>query len=375
MDKKKALKRLLIIIASELVAVALFVGLLDPFYQYHSPYFNLEPVLYDRDNQVPGSLRTLDYDSVLLGSSVAENFDSSFLDDIYQCETLKIIRASGSTADLLYYLEQIHEKKELKQVFWCMDIFALTASTEVTLYGGDTPRYLHTKNVLDDIPYIYNKEIIMMKIPMMLAYSYLGTYSEGHAYDWSADKEFGAAKAMQAYVKPGQPIENLDFTEEIPDIERNIQMAVEEIQAHPEISYTVMFPPYSMMWWDCGYVNGLGEKYFYVLEKALPALVECENASVYFFQSDEEIICNLDNYMDMIHYSPQINQYMLDCIAEDAMTGDSRDNTEDTSESNPKDSEKGSHRVTEENLETVLAKMRETYEYIINEGIYTYYAK
>lgn len=351
MSKRQAVKWLAILIVIQLMLVAVFVWLFDPFYQYHAPYFNLQQVLYDRDNQVAGSLRNLDYDSVLLGSSVAENFDSSFLDRTYDCKTLKVIRASGSTADLLYYMEQVHEEKDIKRIFWCMDIFALTAPTEVTLYAEEVPRYLHTDTVLDDLPYVYNKEILLMKIPLMLAYSYMDINTGGHAYDWSDDKEFSAAKAMQAYSKPAQVTENLDFSEELPAIEQNIQMVMEEIQNHPEIEYTILFPPYSMLWWDCGYVNGMGEKYFYVLETVLPKLVACDNVSVYFFQSDREIICNLDNYMDMIHYSPQINQYMLECVAD------------------------GTNQVTEENLEEVQLKMRETYEYIITEGIYSYYPR
>ena len=351
MDKKKALKRLSIIIALQLMLVALFVWVLDPFYQYHEPFFDMQPVLYDRDNQVPGTIRSFAYDSALLGSSVAENFDSSFIDETYDVNTLKVIRASGSVADLLYYLEQAHEQQELERVFWCLDIFALTSSGEVTLYGDDIPRYLHTSTVLDDIPYVYNKEILFMKVPMMFAYAYMDRYTGGQAYDWSSDKEFGAEKAMQAYSKPEGAVETGDYSNDIADIRDNIHAVVAEIQAHPETQYTIMLPPYSMMWWDCGYVNGEGEKYFYVLENVLPALLACENATVHYFQSDKDIICNLDNYMDMIHYSPQINQYMLDGVVA------------------------GTHQVTGENLEKTLSDMRETYDYIISEGIYLYYLK
>ena len=153
-NRKKGLRRLLLFIAAEFLLVALIVWLFDPFYQYHGPFFGMEAVLNDRDNQMPGTVRNFSYDSVLMGSSVAENFDSSFLDGTYGCRTLKIIRASGSVADLLYYLEMAQERGELRNVFWCLDIPALEASTEVTLKGGDTPGYLHTAGILDDLPYI-----------------------------------------------------------------------------------------------------------------------------------------------------------------------------------------------------------------------------
>ena len=88
-----------------------------------------------------------------------------------------------------------------------------------------------------------------------------------------------------------------------------------------------------------------------MVEQILTGLVDCENVMVYYYQAEQDIICNLDYYMDMVHYSPEINQYMLESIAAD----------------------KG--RVTTENLTEVLTHLRETYEYIITEGIYQYYEK
>ena len=201
--KANALKRLIIFIVAELVAVAVAVWFFDPFYQYHEPFFGWEAVLNDRDNQMPGTIRNFQYDSVLAGSSVAENFDSAFLDEAYDCRTLKVIRASGSMADLLYYLEMAQEEKELENVFWCLDLFALNASTEVTLYGENTPRYLHTESFLDNIPYLYNKEVLLEKIPFMLAYGHEGMNTGGNAYNWARGKEFSAARALSAYERQG----------------------------------------------------------------------------------------------------------------------------------------------------------------------------
>lgn len=351
LKKRKALKKLFIYIAAELALIAVIVFIFDPFYQYHEPFFGLEKVLYDRDNQVPGTIRTFTYDSVILGSSVTENFDSAYLDEHFDSTTLKVIKASGSTADLLYYLEQVHREQEIKRVLWGVDTAALMAGADTVLYGEDIPRYLHTRAIWDDIPYLYNKEILLEKLPVMLAYSYMGVNTGGEAYNWSADKEFSAAKAMQAYSKPQTAAEAVDFSADIPLIRQNIEAIITELREHPETEYIMVFPPYSMMWWDCGYVNGVAEEYFYILGEILPALLECENATVYFYQAQKEIICDLDNYMDMIHYAPQINQYMLEAIVN------------------------GENMVTRENVPEVLDNMRETYEYIISEGIYRYYER
>lgn len=222
LDKKSAFRYLAGLIVLFLFLAAAIVVVFDPFYQYHEPWFGLNAVLNDRDNQVVGTIRTFDYDSVLLGSSVAENYDSSFLDASFDCTTLKVIRASGSTADLLYYLDKAHRQQELKNVFWSMDIFALTASPQITLTSKDIPRYLHTDTVLDDWPYLWNKEILCETIPQMLAFSRMGMNTEGQAYNWARGKNFSAEGAMRAYDKPKE--ENVYYAaEEVEDAfsERN----------------------------------------------------------------------------------------------------------------------------------------------------------
>lgn len=352
-QKTKKLKVLIIVIAAEFILVTLAVWFFDPFYQYHVPFLGMEAVLNDRDNQMPGTIRNFVYDSVLAGSSVAENFDSTFLDEVYGCKTLKVIRASGSLADMLYYLEMAQENHSLRNVFWCLDIFAMDSSTEVTLYGEDIPRYLHTETVLDDVPYLYNKEILLEKIPSMLAFAYQGVNTGGDAYNWARDKEFSAAQAMRAYDRSGitlsEEVEQKDLSDCKQLIADNISLLTGQIGDHPEITFRFLLPPYSMMWWDCAYVNGELSERLYILEETLPALLAFPNVEVYFFQAEEAIVCNLDNYMDMVHYSPDINQYMLDRMAA------------------------GENRVTKENLQKTLENMRQLTERISKEEIWRYY--
>lgn len=352
MNKKQASKWLVIFVVTVMLLPPLITFLFDPFYQYHMPFFNLKASLHDRDNQVVGTIRTFDYDSVLLGSSVAENFDSTFLDKEYNCHTLKVIRASGSVADLLYYMDMAHEKQDLQNVFWCMDIFAMTASTDVTLYDASIPRYLHTETVLDDITYLYNKDILFKEIPLSVANSFLKRGTGGNAYNWAEGKTFNVEQAMKAYQKPDSALPASPISAERSLlIEENVSMVIEEILSHPDTEYTIIFPPYSLLWWDCGYTNGLANEYFYVLETLLPKLADCENATVYYFQSEKEIVCDLNNYMDMIHYSPTVNQYMLNRMA----------NKE--------------NQVTTQNVDEVLKEMEKTFHYITSEGIYEYYPK
>ncbi|MCM1568185.1 MAG: SGNH/GDSL hydrolase family protein [Roseburia sp.] len=350
MTKKALLKKLIGIIFAELLLVMGLVWFFDPFYQYHKPFFGWQAVLNDRDNQMPGTVRNFDYDSVLVGSSVMENCDSSYLDEHFQCKTLKIARASGSVADLLYYLKMAQKEHSLKNVFWCLDLAALESSPVTTLQeGGDAPWYLHTQTPLDDVAYLCNKEVLLEKIPYMLAGERLGKNTGGRAYYWAEGKNFSAQSVISVYNRPKKAKRSRDFEEEKELVSANIELLLEQVRSHPEIRYRFFFPPYSMCWWDCAYVNGELKKNYYILEEAIPALLSCENVEVYYYQDEEEIICDLDNYMDLIHYCPAVNQYLLE-----QMTA-------------------GEGRVTKENWQKVIKGMRKLVKRIYREEIYRYY--
>ena len=90
-------------------------------------------------------------------------------------------------------------------------------------------------------------------------------------------------------------------------------------------------------------------KRFYALDSAVTALLGFENVEVYCFQQEDRIVCDLDNYMDMVHYAPEVNQYMLERMAA------------------------GGNRVAPGDWEAVLARLRELARRISEEEIYRYY--
>ena len=142
--------------------------------------------------------------------------------------TLKVIKGSGSIADLLYYLNRAHEENKLKHVFWCMDIFALLLDTEVNVYSEYTPKYLFTDTMLDDFTYLFNKDVLLEKIPLFLAYSAADTYTGGNGYNWAADKKFGAEFAMYAYQKPAVVKEAEELLPHIKLMEENMERLFED---------------------------------------------------------------------------------------------------------------------------------------------------
>ena len=84
--KNNPYKKIMILFAAvsvlAFVAVAALVVYVDPFFHYHKP---LEGFPYLVDNQLsqnPGMAQNMEYDSVILGSSMTVNFQTTWFKEL-----------------------------------------------------------------------------------------------------------------------------------------------------------------------------------------------------------------------------------------------------------------------------------------------------
>ena len=129
----------------------------------------------------------------------------------------------------------------------------------------------------------------------------------------------------------------------------NISLLTAQIEAHPETTFKFFFSPYSMLWWDYIYRRGDLDSYLYNETQAISAILQYDNAEIYFYQNEEEIIVNLDNYMDQIHFSSDINHLICDRMIA------------------------GEGRLTKENYEEAIQSMYELTDRIVGEYILEYF--
>ena len=105
-----------------------------------------------------------------------------------------------------------------------------------------------------------------------------------------------------------------------------------------------------MLRWDNAYRTGERDAVIYNEKQAVKALLSYDNAEIYYYQDAREIITNLDNYMDTLHFSPEINRFM----AEQMIAGNT------------------AYRLTEENYRERLSGMRELSYRIVDEYMEPY---
>ena len=290
------------------------VILFDPFFHYHKPLPFLKAVLWEKEYQVPGTLDHFDYDAMIVGSSVSENNNNHWFDEAFGCTSIKAIRSYGATSDLCYFIERGFKHQNLKYVFLNLDPSSLTTGTETTFEETGSPMYLYNNNPFDDVRYLFNKDVLCERIPYMLAASLMKDYDEGTSYNWAQWKSFDEDTALYHYIRDPHVTSMLpeDSFKETALI--NIAKIESIVSSHPETEFYIYIPPYSILWWDTALRNGETESYLYVERLAFTALLKYDNVRLFNFQNAEDIAFDLNNYTDNIHFGPDINKYMCDCL-------------------------------------------------------------
>ncbi len=313
--EKRFLKRFFIGSGAFLGIVILLVVIFDPFYHYHGPLGNMKAVLEEKEYEVVGTLDHFEYEAIILGTSIAENYNTNQFRENFGMNTIKGIRASGSNADLLYYLDRAYQSCDVERVFYFVDYSSLGSSLETTFASEDT-YFITNNNPFDDIEYVLNKDVLLKKIPIQLAYSYILPYDEGEAYSWYATKEFSKQAIMSRYY-PREDFLEMESIEKMDEIYyENIELLYEKILSHPETEFDIVFSPASVLWWDNAYREGKAEQYLYLVYYLTEKFQVCDNVKIYFYQADDAAF-ELDNYMDTVHFSETINRDICDKLAKD----------------------------------------------------------
>lgn len=110
-----------ILIAGMVIAAVVYV---DPFMHYHKPlkdvfYYNLN----NERSQNDGITKHFDYDALITGSSMTENFKTTELDEIFGVRSIKVPYSGGSYKELndnLVIAMRTHPG--LKVIVRCLDM-------------------------------------------------------------------------------------------------------------------------------------------------------------------------------------------------------------------------------------------------------------
>lgn len=314
--KNSFLKKFFITVVILLVLTVSFVYVTDPFFHYHYPYAGLKPVVKNELNQNPGIAEHFDYDSIIIGSSMTQNFTASDFDKAFPDggKTVKLTYSAIRTGNMNYMLDKAFKTHNVKNVYMGFDLDPFIS--EFGTYYFPIPEYLYDDNYLNDVYYIFNKEVLLESMKMLLLNITDKVPPMDDCYKW--DAEYSKDIAMSSVKWDMLNYEETVFHQEYLDNAKlNFEANIEpHIKNHPETDFYIFFPPYSILWWNMKLSYGTLDSFFAVEEYLISELIKYDNVKLFGLQNITEVITDLDNYKDYNHYSPEINDRITDILAE-----------------------------------------------------------
>ena len=290
----------------------------DPFFQYHKPLAWFPYLVDNQVNQNPGLAKHMDYDGILIGSSMTASFNTDWFEELMGMKTQKLSYNGSYPKDLSNIMQLVFDAKgdQVKAVYMAVDQSTFSADPEETKFP--VTDYLYDDNVFNDVPYLLNKDVLLDYILRPLA-------DRKDASDWAelykpwwTDEYYNKANVLMYYevAEEKQEEEALaaDYFKDA--VEENLQKNIlPYIEAHPETEFYIFYPPYSILFWNDVTREKELEAVIGRLEYMTERLLNYENVHVFNFLGKEDIICNLNNYADYMHYHKNVCRYITECFA------------------------------------------------------------
>ena len=323
---------LLACILALLAVCGAVVSVVDPCLYYRVPD-KWQPVLFNERYQMAGLAKNVEADTVLVGTSMAANYRSSWIQETFGTSAVRLTIPDGYYSEFDQVMNVLFRTQEPERV-----IFGLDVNTLIRDESGVTaamPDYLYNANPLDDIQYLLNKDTLYYS-----AYTLLSNHwGEGDTIDegftWDRNEWWNHISALENYDRPEIAAEELPADAYRDEVAANLAVAERWVTEHSDTEFDFFLPPYSILFWDKVIREGRTEAVFAAIRQAGQTLLQYDNVKFYGYLMDPEIVTNLDNYCDYIHHSGGVCREILAMLQR----------------------EEG--RLTEENLEETLANWRE----------------
>jgi len=321
------------------LAAAALNFLVDPL-QIFRPA-RLFAAMYSPDSRMQnaGLIRSQDFDTVFMGTSLAIHFRQSDIDRVLGGRSLKLSMTGSSSREQIFVLEAALQRHP-RRIIWEVDdwIFRDTPEIDADPY---LPADLYRRNAQGIARYLFNGAmaresvwIAARSIPWLRPVVVRVTNGVVFSFpiadpddinvlkpDFDVAAAYNEQKARASFASITDPArraylaEGYDYEAMVRNFE---QQAVRMIEAHPQVQWDIYFPPYSIL-------------QFVAMRDASPQtlkivydftayvarrLVGLPNVNLHDFRAVSDVTHSLANYSDVIHHSPAVDQMVLTWIAQ-----------------------------------------------------------
>jgi hypothetical protein len=335
----KNLLRLLCASGSIILAAAVLNFVVDPL-QYFRParWF---PAMYSLDSRMQdaGLIRSQQFDTVFMGTSLAIHFRQSDIDRLLGVRSVKLAMAGSDSREQSFVLAAAIDR-HASRVIWQVDdwIFGDAPAIDENVH---LPADLYRRNTRGIASYLLSGAMARESI-WILARSIrplettVAAWTSDLAFkfhiagvdginalppDFEVSEVYNAKKAVAAFTRIIDPVRSkylavgFDYDAMVRNFERD---AIGLIAKNPGVKFDIYLPPYSIL-------------QFVAMRDASPTtlkivyefsdyfsrrLTQFANVRLFDFREAKEITHDLANYGDVIHHSPAIDLKILNHLAE-----------------------------------------------------------
>ena len=352
MNFKKWSISFLALFLSAVLIMGTATAVVDPFFHYHKPLSFLQYEINYERYQNDGIVKHFDYDTLITGNSMSENFKASECDALFSATTVKAAFSGASPKEIdMNNRAAVKANPELKRIIMNLDWGNFVKDKDYMSYEDDDYHdYLYNENPFDDVKYLFNKNIfgdVLRTISYTLSGQKTTTMDDYAFWDDDPDTVYGWDAICAQYEPNWYHDEVADFGEEqyevlFGNLTQNIISLANE---NPQIDFYLFMPPYSMFFWAKMYNVRELEFQFDAQQAAIELLLECENIHLFSFIDEFDLAQDYSRYKDYIHYDADVNSRMLECMAN------------------------GDHQLTKDNYNQYLDRCREFYLNYDYEGL------
>ncbi len=306
--QKKFFLLYLAVFLSLLLCTVLIIYTVDSERQfsYDGKKSSLSPFTNSIALTVAGSIKHAQFETIVLGTSSVFNFNPDDMTRILQEESINCHVPASNYAEHQLILNLLSQYKPSTHIIYAIDWLA------------------------------FNQNFIINEC--FEDYAYKNKFWELHRYFFATTSYQSTFKILKEEIYPSPKIQSapaygrdevLSLEKELPfghcsmfikkkhDIQlmkHNFDSFLHLIERNPQNQYTLIFPPYSVIWWllmeKRVSVDEMLEFKKYVIEKS----AIYSNVEIFDFQTNEEFITNLDNYIDYFHITRAASLYTTQCI-------------------------------------------------------------
>ena len=325
-NPRKFFIRIVCAIYALLLLVAALVYTVDPSVRYRAPgFFKLQFSAKNALHMIPGVLRHMPHDSVIIGDSMMLNTDLADVRELLGWEAVKATAGGSWPAAHSRFLDIAFERDPPPRNI----LFGLTLHSYA--HGADRVQFPLPEHLFEPRPwrepsYLWNFDVLTGPLYRSLQTTF-GGGSTKHRRRTDLDIMFASNTVENENRQYGEDVFRRWHTGNPPMSSPPVVTTVEgmmagletnllrHIRAHRGTRFELALSSFSQVHWH----GAQKREHWPVLldfnRAALAELISQPNVRVHDLQTVREIVCNLENYKDTVHHKPSINRWIIERVA------------------------------------------------------------